>query len=36
MVAIIEDVDLRKLPLIPSNAVTDFFYYLTGIGVTDV
>lgn len=42
MVDILEDMDLViyhcKLPLIPSNAVTDFFFffYLTGIGVRDV
>lgn len=41
MVDILEDIDLAiyhcKLPLIMSNAVTDFFFfYLTGIGVRDV
>lgn len=40
MVAILEDIDFEiyhcKLALIPSNAVMDFFSYLTGIGVTDV
>lgn len=45
MVAVLEDIDFAiyrcKLSLIPSNAVTDFFFVfvffnLTDIGVTDV